>query len=282
MLKNLSDYDARNMIIEIGKRMYSKNFVAAHDGNISCRVDEDIIWATPTGVSKGFMNEETLIKMRLDGTIVSKGSIEPSSEIKMHLCIYKENPDIMGVTHAHPPVCTSFAVAGIGLDQAIYPEAFVNLGTVPCVHYETPGSQGAADSIKPYCKSHCALLLANHGAISWGRSLMEAFYRLESIEHYAMILLYTGSLIGKRNVLSYGQVQDLLDIRKRLGVLGADGGIPVCAENPSTLKDVVTGYDTIEEAKRYAVYENPDITHCPRLTDEDVERIAAAILKKLK
>lgn len=209
-----TDNEAKQSILEIGRRMYAKNFVAANDGNISCKVAEDIIWTTPTGVSKGFMEENTLVKMRLDGTVLSQGALEPSSEVKMHLRVYAENPDIMGVTHAHPPVCTSFAIAGIGLDRAIYPEALVNLGTVPCIHYEIPGSQELADSVAPYCKDYNAVLLGNHGALSWGRSLMEAFFRLEAMEHYALILLYTEKVIGKANVLSCDQMQELLNISK--------------------------------------------------------------------
>jgi len=194
--------------------MYAKNFVAANDGNISCKVAEDIIWTTPTGVSKGFMEESTLVKMRLDGNVLSQGILEPSSEVKMHLSIYAANPDIMGVTHAHPPASTSFAIAGIGLDRPIYAEALANLGKVPCIDYEKPGSQELADSVAPYCKDYNAVLLGNHGALSWGRSLMEAFFRLEAMEHYAMILLYTEKLIGKANVLSCDQVKELLNISK--------------------------------------------------------------------
>jgi len=247
MPEYLSDSQAKETILEIGRRMYSKNFVAANDGNISCRVGEDAIWATPTGVSKGFMDQETLVKLRLDGTVISKGNLNFSSEIKMHLRVYNENPEVRGVTHAHPPACTSFAVAGIGLDQAVYPEALVNLGVVPCVHYETPGTGGVADSVAPYCNSHSAVLLANHGALSWGKSPMEAFFRLESMEHYAMILLYTGSLIGRAKTLSYDQVSELVEIRRKLGMSG--GGVPVCAEKATNLTDSFAGYGTVEEAR---------------------------------
>jgi L-fuculose-phosphate aldolase len=232
-----NDREAKQSIIEIGRRMYLKNFVAANDGNISCKVSENAIWTTPTGVSKGFMSENILIKMRLDGTVLIAGALEPSSEIKMHLRVYNENPAVQGVTHAHPPISTSFAVAGMPLDLAIYPEALVNLGTVPCVHYETPGSQGVADSIAPYCKDYNALLLANHGALTWGKSLMEAFFRLEALEHYAMILMYTGKVIGSANLLSSQQVGELLAIRERLGITG--GGVPRCADAPSNLEDVL-------------------------------------------
>jgi L-fuculose-phosphate aldolase len=217
------DGEAISGILEIGRRMYAKNFVAANDGNISCRVAPDIIWITPTGVSKGFMSADSLIKMRLDGAILRSGPLKPSSESKIHLGLYGGNPGIMGVTHAHPPVCTSFAIAGMSLDRAVYPEAIVNLGVVPCVPYEPPGSQKLAESVVPYCRDYNAVLLANHGALSWGSSLMEAFYRLEAMEHYAAILLYTG-IVGRANELSRDQVQEVIGIRERMGI--RTGGAP--------------------------------------------------------
>jgi L-fuculose-phosphate aldolase len=226
-------------MVDIGRRMYAKNFVAANDGNISCKVDDDIIWTTPTGVSKGFMDEDSMVKMRLDGTVLSQGDLGPSSEVKMHLRIYVENPAAMAVCHAHPPISTSFAIAGIGLDKAIYPEALVNLGTVPCVRYETPGSQGIPDSIAPYARDYNALLLANHGAVTWGGSLMEAWYRLESTEHYAMVIMYTHNIIGKANVLNCQQVSELVSLRQRMGI--TSGGIPPCADCPAGTKDALMG-----------------------------------------
>jgi L-fuculose-phosphate aldolase len=236
-LKYPSDFEAKDLILEIGRRMYTKNYVAANDGNITCKVAPDAIWATPTGVSKGYMKADELVKLRLDGTVIQEGKLKPSSEIKMHLRVYNENPDVCGVCHAHPPVSTSFAIAGISLDKAIYPEALVNLGTVPCVHYEAPGSQGIPDSVAPYCKSHNALLLANHGALAWGPNLMEAWYRLESVEHYAMILMYTGNIIGKANVLSCDQVRELVRIREKLGI--RSGGLPpCCAPQATNTKDI--------------------------------------------
>ena len=152
----------------------------------------------------------------------------------MHLRIYNERKDIKAVCHAHPPISTSFAIAGMSLKQAIYPEAIVNLGVVPCVHYEPPGSQGIPDSIAPYVKIYNALLLANHGAVTWGSSLIEAWYRLESLEHYAMILMHTKN-IGKANVLSNEQIDELIKIREKLGI--TSGGIPIGAETASNLKD---------------------------------------------
>lgn len=232
----LSDYEAKKTIIEVGKRMYDKGFVASNDGNISCKVGPNTIWTTPTGVSKGFMTPDMLVKMNFDGKVLM-GKMKPSSEVKMHIRVYKENPDVMAVTHAHPPVATSFAIAGISLDRAILPEAVVNLGSVPIAHYATPGTQDVPDSIAPYCNTHNAVLLANHGALSWGKDLLEAYHRLESLEYYATVLMYTGRIIGRANELSCNQVEELITIREKLGI--TSGGTPPCAITATNTSDVV-------------------------------------------
>ncbi len=269
--------------------MYAKNFVAANDGNISCKVDENTIWTTPTGVSKGFMTEDMLVKLRLDGTVISQGERGPSSEVKMHLRVYNENPEVGGVCHAHPPISTSFAIAGMSLDRAIYPEALVNLGTVPCVHYETPGSQGIPDSVAPYCKDYNALLLANHGALAWGKDLMEAWYRLESTEHYAMVIMYTGNIIGKANVLSCDQVGELVEIRRRMGI--SSGGIPACTARPTNTTDVVAGHSPVQSEPRVlktfgAQEAAPSSCGCGGGSDAadkaELEAITRAVLERLK
>ena len=277
-----TDDEAKKLIIDIGKRMYAKNFVAANDGNISCKVDDDIIWATPTGVSKGYMSEDILVKLRLDGTILSQGPLGPSSEIKMHLRVYNENPEVGGVCHAHPPVSTSFAIAGMSLDRAIYPEALVNLGTVPCVHYETPGSQGIPDSIAPYCRDYNAVLLANHGALAWGRDLMEAWFRLESTEHYAMVIMYTGNIIGKANVLSCDQVGELMEIRKRMGY--TSGGIPACTARPTNTQDVLMTGSPVQEKPILKTYgqESSPCGCAASGGQDDLAAITHAVLERLK
>lgn len=222
-IKYVTDMEAKKSIIEVGKRMYARGFVAANDGNISCKVGPDTIWTTCTGVSKGFMTQQMLVKVNMDGKIL-QGSQIPSSEVKMHLRVYQENEEVMAVTHAHPPVATSFAIAGISLEKAILPEAVVQLGTVPIAKYATPGTQEVPDSIAPFCKEYNGVLLANHGALSWGSDVFQAFYRLESMEYYATVLMYTGNIIGKQNELSCGQVSELIGIRQKLGIAG--GGIP--------------------------------------------------------
>ncbi|MCL1855251.1 MAG: class II aldolase/adducin family protein [Clostridia bacterium] len=273
-----TDHEAKKLIIEVGKRMYIKNFVAANDGNISCKVDNDIVWTTPTGVSKGFMSEEMLVKMRMDGTVLSQGESGPSSEVKMHLRIYQENPEAMGVCHAHPPISTSFAIAGIGLDRAIYPEALVNLGTVPCIHYETPGTQGIPDSIAPYARDYNALLLANHGAVAWGSSLMEAWYRLEATEHYALVIMYTGNIIGRANVLSCEQVNELVGIRTKMGI--TSGGVPTCAPRPTNTEDVVVGHS--QAAVSPLLEEECGCTGDRAQSEMDVRRITQQVIDRIK
>lgn len=227
----MTDFEAKKAIIEAGKRMYLKGFVASNDGNISVKTGPNAIWATPTGVSKGYMTPDMLVKLDLNGKVLL-GRCKPSSEIKMHLRVYHENPQVMAVTHAHPPVATSFAIAGLQLDRAILPEAVVNLGTVPIAPYATPGSQEVPDSIAPFCKSHNAVLLANHGALTWGKDVFEAYHRLESLEYYATVLMYTGNIIGKANELSCNQVSKLVEIRENLGI--KSGGMPQCAVNDSS------------------------------------------------
>lgn len=286
----LSDFEAKKGIIEVGKRMYDKNFVASNDGNISVKVGDNAIWTTPTGVSKGFMTPDMLVKMDLDGKVLV-GRHKPSSEVKMHLRVYNENPDVTAVTHAHPPVATSFAIAGISLDRAILPEAVVNLGSVPIAHYATPGSTDVPDSIAPYCKSHNAVLLANHGALSWGKDIYEAYHRLESLEYYATVLMYTGNIIGKSNELSCNQVSELIEIREKLGIKA--GGIPPCSTIATNDKDIVASLSQYKKPNmntQHATYVDTGsgceisigASSKEQKIDELVSKITARVLECLK
>lgn len=220
-----SEFEAKKLVCEIGKRVYQKNFVAANDGNISVKIGPHTIITTPTGVSKGYMTPDMLVKIDTSGKVLS-GKLKPSSEVKMHLKVYEENPSVGAVVHAHPPVATSYAIAGIPLDKPISPEAVVLLGTVPVAPYATPGTTEVPESIAPYCKDHNAVLLANHGALTWGTDLLQAYYRMESLEHYALMTMYTGNIIQNANELNCSQVGDLIKIREGMGV--HTGGMPSC------------------------------------------------------
>ena len=202
------EQEAKELILEVGRRLYQRGFVAANDGNISVMTAPGILWATPTGVSKGFMTGDMLVRTDLDGTVL-EGSARPSSELKMHLRAYRENPEIRAVVHAHPPVSTAFAIAGIPLDRPILSEAVMQLGAVPVAPYAQPGTQAVPDSIASFCRTCRAVLLANHGAVTWGASLMEAYFRMESLEHYAQTTLNSVYLLGRARPLSPEQLEAL-------------------------------------------------------------------------
>lgn len=213
----MSEKETKKAILDIGQRMYVRNFVAANDGNISVRTGENEVWATPTGVSKGFMKKKMLVKVDLEGKLL-EGTYRPSSELKMHLRAYQENPELRSVCHAHPPICTCFAIAGIPLDVPVLAEAVITLGDVPIAPYAELGSKEVPEVIAPYCHTHNGVLLANHGAVTWAEDPYAAYYRLESMEYYANILMLTEKIIGKQNTLTAEQVERLLAMREKFGI----------------------------------------------------------------
>jgi len=223
-----TDQQAKNLILDIGRRMFERRYVAANDGNISIRTGENRVWVTPTNVSKGDMTEDMLICVDLDGNIL-EGSRKPSSELKMHLRVYRENPEIGSVVHAHPSAATSFSIARIPLDVALMTESVIGLGVVPVTEYATAGTQAVPDSVAPYCQDYNAVLLANHGALTWGADAMQAYYRMETLECCATIMMNLGYLNKPAHVLTRAQVAELVDARKNFGI--TTGGIPRCAED---------------------------------------------------
>lgn len=219
------DFEAKQNILEIGRRMYAKNFVASNDGNISCKVSENTLWCTPTGVSKGFMTDDMLVLMDTDGNVI-RGNYKPSSEMKMHLRVYKENPNVKAVVHAHPPAATSYAIAGLPLNRAILTESVMGIGEIPLAPYAMPGTEEVPDSIAPFVNTHNGCLLANHGALTWAGDVMTAWMRMESIEYYALVSMYTKGLIGQVHELTCDQVDRLIERRTRDGI--TTGGRPLC------------------------------------------------------
>ena len=222
-MEYLSEKQAKKAIIDIGQRMYVRNFVAANDGNISVKTGDNEVWATPTGVSKGYMQKKMLVKVDLDGNIL-EGTCKPSSELKMHLRAYQENEEIRAVCHAHPPVCTCYAIAGIPLTAPVLAEAVITLGDVPIAPYAKLGSREVPEAVAPFCHTHNGILLANHGAVTWAEEPYAAWYRLESMEYYANILLITEHILGRQNLLTDEQVGALLAMREKFGI--KRGGVP--------------------------------------------------------
>ncbi len=216
----VSEYEIKKQICDIGKRIYDRGMVAANDGNISVKISDNEFLCTPTGVSKGFMTPEYICKVDRDGKVIyAESGFRPSSEIKMHMRVYKERPDVNSVVHAHPMYATGFAIAGIPLTQPIMPEAVIALGCVPIAEYGTPSTEEIPDAVSKYVQHFDAVLLENHGALTYSDSLLNAYYKMESVEFYAKLLFISKQLGGPKE-FSKDQVAKLYDIRKKLGLKG--------------------------------------------------------------
>lgn len=213
-----STFELKEWICEYGRRMWQRQFIAANDGNISVRLDDDEILVTPTGVSKGFMQPGDIITVNARGER-RYGDRKPSSEVRMHLYIYAERSDIHAVVHAHPPTATAFAAAGIPMSHCALTEIVATLGTVPLAQYAVPGGDELPRSLEPWVHKADAILLSNHGVLTYGPDLETAYYRMEAVEHVARILLNAIQL-GGINLLSRQQVDELLDYRRRLNIPG--------------------------------------------------------------
>lgn len=203
-------------ILEVGRRVYSKGFVASNDGNISARIDDKMILITPTGVSKGFMKPKDLIVVDLDGKLI-EGTGRPSSETGMHVGIYKARSDVNSVCHTHPPYATAFAVAGIPLDKMVLQEVIIVLGKIPIVEYATTGTEELYKSMSGYITKYDALLLANHGAVTMGSDVFNAYNKMETLEHSAKIQFIAHQL-GNINTLNENHVEKLMSVREKFGI----------------------------------------------------------------
>ncbi len=226
----VNEYEIKKEICEIGKRIYNRGMVASNDGNISVKISDNEFLCTPTGVSKGFMTPEYICKVDKNGKpLETNGKFRPSSEIKMHMRVYEKRPDVKSVVHAHPIYATSFAIAGIPLTQPIMPEAIIALGCVPIAEYGTPSTEEIPDAVEKYLPYFDAVLLANHGALSYSDSLLNAYHKMESVEFYAE-LLYHSKVLGGPKEFSEDQVQRLYEIRRQFGMTGKHPA-NVCVNN---------------------------------------------------
>ncbi|MEQ1898483.1 MAG: class II aldolase/adducin family protein [Vicinamibacterales bacterium] len=250
-------------IVEIGRRLFSRGFVASNDGNISVRVDDTRLITTPKSVSKGFMTPDMMVVVDYNGKKLA-GDREASSELPMHLEIYRSRPDVNAVVHAHPPTATGFAVAGIPLTRAVLAEVVTTLGSIPIAEYGTPSTQELPDAVRKYIKAHDGLLLANHGAVTCGDSAMAAYYKMETIEHFAKISL-VARLLGRENVLSRDEVDRLQGLR---GMYGIAAPAPLCTDPEDTSGVACQVLEAPESATERLV---PSLTGLPGETSGDVE-----------
>lgn len=212
----MSEWKLREQMCEIGRRVYAKGFAAANDGNISYRLGDDRVLCTPTRVSKGFMKPDDLCIVDMDGKQVS-GTRKRSSEILLHLSVMKARADVRSCVHCHPPHATAFAVAHEPIPKCILPEFEVFLGEVAIAKYETPGTQAFAETVLPYVKDTDTILLANHGTITYGSDLEDAYFKTEIIDAYCRILLLSKQL-GRINYYSDEKAAELIKIKPNLGI----------------------------------------------------------------
>jgi len=213
-------------IVEVGRRMYARGYTASNDGNISVRLGADRLLMTPKSVCKGFMTPEMMCITDLEGKKL-QGERDPSSEMLMHLEVYRQRADVQAVVHAHPPTATGFAVAGIPLDRAVLAEVLTTLGSIPIAAYATPSTRELPEAVRQYIKAHDGMLLANHGALTVGGDLYSAYYKMETVEHFAKISL-VARLLGRENLISRQEVERLQGLR---GTYGIKAPAPICADD---------------------------------------------------
>lgn len=212
----LNEWKLREQMCEIGRRVYNKGFAAANDGNISYRLAEDRVLCTPTRISKGFMKPDDLCIIDMEGKQIS-GQRKRSSEMLLHLTIMKARPDVRSVVHCHPPHATAFAVAQEPIPKCVLPEIEVFLGEVAIAPYETPGGQSFANTVLPYVKDTETILLANHGTVTYGADLEDAYFKTEIIDAYCRILLLAKQL-GRVHYYPDEKAAELINLKPKLNI----------------------------------------------------------------
>jgi L-fuculose-phosphate aldolase len=222
----------RGDIVEVGRRLYARAYTASNDGNISVRLGSDRLLMTPKSVCKGFMTPDMMCITDLDGRKL-QGDRDPSSEMLMHLEVYRQRSDVQAVVHAHPPIATGFAVAGIPLTRPVLAEVLTTLGSIPIAEYATPSTSELPQAVRKYIKAHDGMLLANHGALTVGGDLFAAYYKMETIEHFAKISL-VARLLGRENLIAREEVERLQGLR---GTYGIKAPAPICADPVDPTQD---------------------------------------------
>ena len=248
-----SEKQHRREICIVGRWMYQREYIVACEGNVSVRLSDGRILATPTCMNKGLLEPADLVVLDPEGRQI-EGSRKVSSEVLMHLLFYRMRPDVHAVCHAHPVTSTGFAAASRALDEALLPEVVIGLGKVPLVRYATPGTPELSATLEPYVEHYDALLLANHGVVTCGPDLLTAFYRMETVEHTAKITLIAENA-GTPKLFSSREVAKLMAARARYGVVAPPGGgaeLPVTSDD----EDGVAGEITLRRDELDALIED--------------------------
>jgi len=263
----VGEFELKKQFVEIGKRIWTRGYVASNDGNMTLKLNDREILATPTGISKGWMTEEMISKCDMDGNVISGNpKYKPSSEVKIHLEVYKQRPDIKAVVHAHPPYATSFAVAGIPLDKCVLPEAIIVIGSVLIAPYGLPSTMELPEKMRPFIKNSDAILLENHGALTMGTDLLNAYHKMETLEHTANIV-WKAIQLGNVNVLSTNERERLMTLRDKFNL---QGKVSFCETNPMKL-----GNDqNCNSCNSVSIKD--------QVTEQDIQAIVERVLLKLK
>jgi L-fuculose-phosphate aldolase len=279
-----SESQLRADIVEVGRRMYARGYTASNDGNISVRLEPGRLLMTPKSVCKGFMTPDMMCITDLEGRKL-QGDRDPSSEMLMHLEVYRQRPDVQAVVHAHPPIATGFAVAGIPLNRAVLAEVLTTLGSVPIAEYATPSTNELPDAVRKYIKAHDGMLLANHGALTVGADLFAAYYKMETIEHFAHISL-VARMLGREHLISRDEVERLQGLRDTYGITAP---APICAvdDAPRDQADcqvveapVAAGRRLVAEVVRHTA--NRDGDEEIRLTYRELSALIEDALRSLR
>jgi L-fuculose-phosphate aldolase len=214
------DNIAPKNIMEICHRLSSKGFVSATDGNVSVRLENGNFLTTRSGINKGMVTEDDLLEVDVSGNPVTRNpkpetqNYKPSTEFGMHLFIYQQRPDVNAVVHAHPVYATGFAAARVPLTSCVFPEVIVGLGAIPLAEYATPSTEEVAQSIAPFVKQTDAILLANHGVVTYGKDLWDAYFKMEKVEHAAHIT-FVAKMLGGEKLLSQEEIEKLRAISQQ-------------------------------------------------------------------
>src|SRR6184192_1079941 len=245
-----TDYKLRRDIVRFGAMLHSLGFIAATDGNLSVRLDDDRILVTPTGMSKGMMTPADLVIVDRNGRKV-KGKRQVTSEIGMHLLIYRMRPDINGIVHAHPRTATGFAAAGMALNQPLVCEVVIGLGSIPLAKYGTPGTPELTDALEPLVPQYDAILMSNHGVVAYGSDLNHAYMKMETVEHFAQIALVT-HLLGRQQPLGSEELEKLLLARSKYQGSTSAAPLPLAVQdegNHRNRKEAAADSASFEDGK---------------------------------
>ena len=261
-----NEWELKKLFVELGRRIWERNYVAANDGNMTVRLNDREILTTPTGISKGFMTTDMIIKVDYDGKVISGNpKYRPSSEVAMHIDVYKERPDINAIVHAHPPFATSFAVAGIPLDKCVLPEAIIVIGAVPIAKYGLPSTSELPDNIRPHIQNNDVILLENHGALTLGTDLLSAYHRMETLEHTANIVSKSIQL-GNLGIIPENERDRLMTLRDKFNL---PGRITTCDATPMPSNSEPT-------------IKVGNLNSSSSVSEDQIKEITASVIAKLK